>query len=87
MTEWERHLEKQDKKAKFARKIFYWSIFLILIGMIVFEGIALIPESKPEYEYKEKSIYSGIDIILDTTCGDITISQGEKLGEKENEMD
>ncbi len=46
-SDWEQYLEKQDRKAKLARRIFYWGIFCVLIVMIILEIPALIPEPEP----------------------------------------
>lgn len=73
LDNWEQHLEKCDRKIKLARKVFFWSVSCILLGMVVVKTIDLIPESKPEYN---ESGYSGVgeDIVIVADGGADTIT-------------
>ena len=67
----EQYQKRQDYKKILARRIFYWSVFCILLGMITIKAIALIPESEPKKEYSVTSEIPSDDRVLhyDSTEG------------------
>lgn len=85
MSDWEQYLEKQDHKARLARKVFFRLIFCILLAFIVVKAIALIPESKPENneypssnEYREHSGTSTIHFTSDSSEDSILLFPDSK---------